>query len=237
MRVTLNYGKTGLDVNLPDSWNPTIIRKTAMPVLPEPEDRGRTGTRDPKVNGRSLTEMATAGTSACILICDITRPVPNGLILAGLVRRLMAGGIAAENITVLVATGLHRPNEGEELREVDRRRPGVRDCHRRQSFRPQRCRSRRSRCDAARHPCAHRPPFRRGRHPHRRRPGRAAFHGRLFRRPQADRPRRRPHGNHHHLPQRRIHGAPEGDELRPRRQSRCTRSSWRSSAWSAARWP
>lgn len=117
MRVTLNYGKSGLDVNLPDSWKPTIIRKTSMPVLPEPEAAVEQAL-ETKVDGRSLTEMAASGKSACILICDITRPVPNGLILPGLVRRLMAGGIEAEDITVLVATGLHRPNEGEELREV-----------------------------------------------------------------------------------------------------------------------
>ena len=236
MRVTLNYGKTGLDVNLPDSWNPTIIRKTAMPVLPEPETAVELAL-ETRVNGRSLTDMATAGRSACILICDITRPVPNGLILPGLVRRLMAGGIAAENITVLVATGLHRPNEGEELREVVGDDWVYETVPVANHFGRNDARPRRPRPDAARHPCAPRPPLRRSRHPHRRRPGRAALHGRLFRRPQADRPRRRPHGDDHHLPQRRIHGTPEGDELRPRRQPRCTRSSWKSSAWSAARWP
>jgi nickel-dependent lactate racemase len=35
-----------------------------------------------------------------------------------LVRELLAGGIRAEAITVLVATGLHRPNEGAELEEL-----------------------------------------------------------------------------------------------------------------------
>ena len=56
--------------------------------------------------------------SACILICDITRPVPNHLFLRPLIEGLLAGGVPRERITVLVATGLHRPNEGEELAEV-----------------------------------------------------------------------------------------------------------------------
>ena len=56
--------------------------------------------------------------SACILICDITRPVPNHLFLRPLIEGLLEAGVPAQRITVLVATGLHRPNEGEELAEV-----------------------------------------------------------------------------------------------------------------------
>ncbi len=53
--------------------------------------------------------------SACILICDITRPVPNHLFLRPLIEGMLAAGMPRERITVLVATGLHRPNEGAEL--------------------------------------------------------------------------------------------------------------------------
>jgi nickel-dependent lactate racemase len=62
--------------------------------------------------------MAKGRKSACILICDITRPVPNGIILPVLVKTLLDAGMGAKDITVLVATGLHRPNEGQELREL-----------------------------------------------------------------------------------------------------------------------
>ena len=65
-----------------------------------------------------LAELARGKSSACILICDITRPVPNGVFLPILIRELMDAGLAAERITVLVATGLHRPNEGAELAEL-----------------------------------------------------------------------------------------------------------------------
>ena len=63
-------------------------------------------------------EAAAGAGSACILICDITRPVPNGTLLPPVIQTLVHAGIQAENILVLVATGLHRPNEGEELREI-----------------------------------------------------------------------------------------------------------------------
>ena len=117
MRITLNYGKNGLDVKLPEAADPTVIRKVAMPILPDPV-AAVDDALDTPVDGRTLKAIARTARTACILICDITRPVPNGLILGPMVRRLTEGGMKAENITILVATGLHRPNEGDELREV-----------------------------------------------------------------------------------------------------------------------
>jgi nickel-dependent lactate racemase len=65
-----------------------------------------------------LAELAKGKSSACILICDITRPVPNHLFLRPMIETLLEAGMPASGITVLVATGLHRPNEGEELAEL-----------------------------------------------------------------------------------------------------------------------
>jgi nickel-dependent lactate racemase len=70
------------------------------------------------VGSPPFADMAMRGKTACILICDITRPVPNGTLLPPLIETITSAGIPKENILILVATGLHRPNEGEELREV-----------------------------------------------------------------------------------------------------------------------
>ena len=70
------------------------------------------------VGSRPLRELAQGKRSACILICDITRPVPNGLFLRPMVRTLLDAGVPRGGITVLVATGLHRANEGQELAEL-----------------------------------------------------------------------------------------------------------------------
>ena len=70
------------------------------------------------VGSPDLGELARGASSACILICDITRPVPNSTFLQKMIRTLMAAGISSDAITVLVATGLHRPNEGAELAEL-----------------------------------------------------------------------------------------------------------------------
>src|SRR5690606_5747676 len=70
------------------------------------------------IGAPSLFKLAQGKRSACILICDITRPVPNELLLTGMLKTLAEAGIPREGILILIATGLHRPNEGEELIEL-----------------------------------------------------------------------------------------------------------------------
>ena len=117
MRLELNYGRGSYPLDLPDHWNVTVIRKLAMPVEGDPRAAVQKALANP-VSAPPLTEAARGLRSACILICDITRPVPNGLLLPEIVSQLLEGGIRPDNITVLVATGLHRPNEGTELEEL-----------------------------------------------------------------------------------------------------------------------
>ncbi len=114
MRIELSYGKSGLPVELADDLAVTVIRKPPMPLLPDPEAAIRAALAAP-VGVPALAALAAGKQSACILICDITRPVPNHLFLRPLIETLLAAGMPAGGITVLVATGLHRPNEGAEL--------------------------------------------------------------------------------------------------------------------------
>lgn len=117
MRIELNYGRGTLPVDLPDSLQVTVVRKPPMPVLPDPAAAVRAALAKP-TGLPPLVEFASGRASACILICDITRPVPNGLLLRPLIEALHAAGIAHSRITVLVATGMHRPNLGAELAEL-----------------------------------------------------------------------------------------------------------------------
>ncbi len=117
MKIELLYGKQTLPIQLSPDWDVSVIRKNTMPILADATDAIQAALAHP-VNVASLDLEAKVARSACILICDITRPVPNGLILPILVKQLIDAGIAANKITILVATGLHRPNEGDEMREL-----------------------------------------------------------------------------------------------------------------------
>jgi lactate racemase len=115
--VSILYGKSGMALRLPRDARPTVIGKRPMMKLPDPKAAVRDALARP-IGASPYRTLVAGKKSACILICDITRPVPNHLFLRPLIEGLLAGGMPRDAITVLVATGLHRPNEGAELAEV-----------------------------------------------------------------------------------------------------------------------
>ncbi len=118
MQITLDYGKTGLAVTLPAERliaPPLAIRPA--PPMADPSAALEAALASP-IGTKSLAELARGMKTACVLVCDITRPVPNALLLPPILRTLEAAGVPRAGITILVATGLHRPNEGAELVEL-----------------------------------------------------------------------------------------------------------------------
>jgi nickel-dependent lactate racemase len=115
--VEIRYGKSELSVRLPKGCHPVVVRKPPMPLLGDPKQAIQDALRS-GVGSASLEHVARGALRVCIVICDITRPVPNGPILRGIVQELNAAGVANSQITILIATGLHRPNLGKEMLEV-----------------------------------------------------------------------------------------------------------------------
>ncbi|MBW3542004.1 MAG: nickel-dependent lactate racemase, partial [Planctomycetes bacterium] len=117
MRVMLDYGRTGLDVELPDENVVGPLDLVPIAPLDDPAAAVRGMLAEP-IASPPLAELAAGRRSACLLICDITRPVPNRLLLGEILPVLEQAGIAREQILILIATGLHRPNLGDELVEL-----------------------------------------------------------------------------------------------------------------------
>ena len=117
MFVELLYGRRGLPVRFPSGCDLTVIRKPPMPLLHDAGDAVARALAEP-VAAAPLRHLAAGCRTACILVCDITRPVPNALFLRPIIERLMSAGVPRSGIVVLVATGLHRPNKGDELARV-----------------------------------------------------------------------------------------------------------------------
>ena len=122
MQVKLLFGRQTVALSLPETAEVTVIRKPPMPVVESAakavDDALDGNVARDRPGSASLTEIAAGVDSACIAICDITRPVPNHLFLRPMIQRLIDAGVQQENISILVATGLHRPNVGKELEEL-----------------------------------------------------------------------------------------------------------------------
>lgn len=117
MQVRLEYGRTGLDVELPAGRDVRVLSYKEAPPLESPDAELLGKLLSPNASP-PLRELAKGRRNACILICDVTRPVPNELILRRVLEDLESAGIGRDRILILVATGLHRPNLGDELFEM-----------------------------------------------------------------------------------------------------------------------
>ncbi|MBI2302016.1 MAG: nickel-dependent lactate racemase [Armatimonadetes bacterium] len=114
MRIELDYGRTGLSAELPDDHLRAVLTLRQAEPLADQPGAVRDALREP-LGCAPLATLARGRKNACIVICDVTRPVPNQVILPQVIAELEAAGIPPEAITILVATGNHRPNEGAEL--------------------------------------------------------------------------------------------------------------------------
>jgi len=124
MIVELKYGRRGLRAEIPVQVSCTVLRAGAVEALACEEAAVNASLHHP-IGGRPLGEIARSRVShrhgtaaAAITVSDITRPVPNSLIVPQVLDVLNKAGIADEKITVIVGTGLHRASTELEITEI-----------------------------------------------------------------------------------------------------------------------
>ena len=114
MTVDLAYGRGRLPVEFPDGRT-TVLEPAWVDGLPDEPAAIRHALRTP-LGAPALASLAGAGRSVAIAVCDVTRPMPSRTLLPVLLDEL--AHVPDERITILIATGTHRPNDRGELVEM-----------------------------------------------------------------------------------------------------------------------
>jgi nickel-dependent lactate racemase len=117
MRVHLAFGKSGIEVDLPSGLVYRVLEaRSATPL----DDAGAalSYALNHPMGTPPLADLAKGKKTVAISVCDITRPAPNRIVLPHVLKRLEEAGIGREDITILIATGLHRPATDDEIREI-----------------------------------------------------------------------------------------------------------------------
>ncbi len=117
MLITLDYGRRGLSVEVPDRNLSDVIALPPEPAVPDPATSVARALASP-IGARPLSELARGRRDACIVVSDRTRPVPYRDLLPPLLDTLAAAGLPRDRVLILVATGLHRAATREELEEM-----------------------------------------------------------------------------------------------------------------------
>jgi len=117
--MVLKYGQGSIKLSL-ESKN---ILKILLPgegrFLLNPEDRLKNLLKNP-IGSLSLKDLIINKKAKKILIIvnDVTRPTPYKIILPPLLDVLRQVGIKKENIIFMIATGIHRSNSEEEIKNI-----------------------------------------------------------------------------------------------------------------------
>jgi nickel-dependent lactate racemase len=117
MRIRIDYGKSGLELELPDQPAPTIISPTYTPPV---EDRSQAVCEALKlpIGSTRLSERIGPADRVAIVFSDITRPTPYNVMVPPLLEEIQSAGVPDRNIIFFNATGTHRPNTHEELTTI-----------------------------------------------------------------------------------------------------------------------
>lgn len=112
MNIHLQYGRDGLDVEIP-SDNVRVIEPAFVPGLDDEAAAFTEAVRQP-IGGKSLKASVAANERVAIVIPDITRPLPTARLLPWIFAELEH--VPAENVVIINGTGSHRVNTPDELR-------------------------------------------------------------------------------------------------------------------------
>lgn len=117
MEALIAYGRGHLPVLVPAGAH--VLEPEPLVGLPDPAAVIDEALAHP-IGGVPLSQLAEAlaGGTVCVVVSDITRPVPYRVILPSLLGCLEAHGVSRDQITILIATGMHRASTPEERLEM-----------------------------------------------------------------------------------------------------------------------
>ena len=115
MDVNLAFGKTGLELELADDLDITIIEPSYVTGIPQVESRIQESLLVP-IESPPLTSLVENTDQVGIVISDITRPAPNHILLPVILEAI--SHVPEEKIVIFMALGTHRSNTATELKSI-----------------------------------------------------------------------------------------------------------------------
>ena len=100
-------------MKLPPAWSLTTLEPNPSTPLPDLRAAVEGALAHPLPSPR-LIDLASPSMRVCIVFTDATRACPDHILVPAIMRELDRAGVPDDHITLLCATGLHRPSTREE---------------------------------------------------------------------------------------------------------------------------
>lgn len=114
MNVSFKYGSGEVELDLPEEQVLAVCRVKDLPGVPDVRSEIVRALENPLESPR-LESLAAGKKTAAVVVDDVTRPVPYPDVLVPVLDLLVKVGVPQDGITVIAATGLHRPMTDDEL--------------------------------------------------------------------------------------------------------------------------
>ena len=116
MELHLPFGKSSLNLQVPDAVRVDILEAPQTPAASDPVETVRSALEN--LLGGLVWDDFAGAQSVAIAINDKTRPVPHAQLLPPLLERLSALGIPDQAIVFYIAVGTHPPMRTDEFGAV-----------------------------------------------------------------------------------------------------------------------
>jgi nickel-dependent lactate racemase len=115
--VEIPWGSKPLSVTLPDGWRHLgTLTPEPIPALTSPVQAVRDALRRP-IEANPLQGRDLSSSKIVIAVEDFSRPTPVQRFFGTVLEELLSAGARRENISLLMALGVHRPMTEEEVRD------------------------------------------------------------------------------------------------------------------------
>ncbi|HNU94729.1 MAG TPA: nickel-dependent lactate racemase [Bacillota bacterium] len=119
MSIQLKTGRSAVDLDTSNLCNPLVLTGKQPPKLSDPRAAVVRAMAHP-IGSMTLSEeiRRKRAKRAVIVVNDVTRPTPNNIILPPILEEIADAGIAKPDVTLVVATGIHRGITRDEMEET-----------------------------------------------------------------------------------------------------------------------
>jgi nickel-dependent lactate racemase len=107
------YGKGYIEFRLPGSMRADVATSRKTKPLSDLKMAVEQALARP-IQSDPIRTLVKPGRSVCVVFTDMTRASPDHILVPALLREIDSAGVVPENVTLLCATGMHRPSTVEE---------------------------------------------------------------------------------------------------------------------------
>ena len=117
MICELSFAKKTIAVNLAEDFDVQVLKPNSFQSDTGNEEEV-TKALDNPISSMLIEELFEKGDTVAIVTSDITRPVPNKVILPLILERLHNAGVQRDDIVIVFALGSHRQHSSAEMSTI-----------------------------------------------------------------------------------------------------------------------